>query len=304
MLIEGAELTSLRKLAVANAVEREEQNDSDVALAPLSRGHLEGALALSQEMSWPYRLADWAVALEFGQGFAIVRDGALLGTALWWSYGESDASTGMIIVSRSAQGRGYGARLMDAILAAAGSRAIQLNSTAEGRLLYERRGFRPVGVIQQHQGIFAGLSEASSSAQVRRARPGDFEAIARLDRAATGWTRTGMVECLVGVADVYILERDGAVGGYCMSRLFGRGHVIGPVIAENPTDARDLIETALVPLEGRFVRIDTSSASGLGDWFVTLGLEQVGDALTMVRGNPAPPRGPAQRFALANQSFG
>ncbi|POR51469.1 GNAT family N-acetyltransferase [Bosea psychrotolerans] len=289
---------------MANALERAEQNDGEVVLLPLSQDHLEGALALSREMSWPYRLADWAVALEFGHGFALIRDGAVLGTAVWWPYGESDAMAGMIIVSRSAQGRGYGARLMDAILAAAGSRVIQLNSTEEGRLLYERRGFAPVGVIQQHQGVFAGLADASLSPLVRGAMPADSKAIADLDFVATGWTRTRMLEGLMGLADIHVLERDGAVRGYCMSRLFGRGHVIGPVIAENVGDARDLILAALVPLSGRFVRIDTSSTSGLGDWFVTLGLEQVGDALTMVRGDPAPLRGPAQRFALANQSFG
>jgi len=280
------------------------QNDGNVALQPLSQDHLEGALALSQEMSWPYRLADWAVALQFGQGWALVCDKAVLGTAVWWPYGESDASTGMIIVSRAAQGRGYGARLVDTILEAAGSRVIQLNSTEEGRPLYERRGFRPIGVIQQHQGHFAGLRDASPSRLVRAATPSDREAIGSLDHTATGWNRTGMIDVLVGLADVYVLERDGAVTGYCMSRPFGRGHVIGPVIAENPADARDLIETALGSLTGCFVRIDTSSTSGLGDWLVSLGLEHVSDALTMIRGNPAPLRGPAQRFALANQSFG
>lgn len=287
-----------------NAVASTDKNDGHALLLALSAEHLGGAWALSTEMSWPYRLSDWVVASELGQGFVLVRDGVVLGTAIWWPYGESDASAGMIIVSRAAQGRGYGARLMDAILAAAGSRAIQLNSTEEGRLLYGRRGFSPVGIVRQHQGVFSGLRDAAPSAEVREATPGDRETIASLDSAATGWSRTAMIERLGGLADVSVLERGGVVTGYCMARLFGRGHVVGPVIAENLADARELIETALAPLAGRFVRIDTPSASGLGDWLLSLGLEQAGDALTMVRGNPAPAHGPAQRFALANQSFG
>lgn len=289
---------------MANAVERPKQNDGDFVLLPLSPDHLEGALALSREMSWPYRLADWAVAIEFGQGLALLRHGTVVGTAGWWPYGETHASMGMIIVSRAEQGRGLGAWLVDELLAAAGSRVIQLNSTEEGRPLYERRGFRPIGTIQQHQGMFPGLADASPSPFVRPASAEDRQAIADLDHAATGWTRTRMLDGLAGLADVVVLERDGLVRGYCMSRLFGRGHVIGPVIAEGAADARALITAALVPLSGHFVRIDTSSATGLGDWFITLGLERVSDALTMVRGNPAPLRGPAQRFALANQSFG
>jgi GNAT superfamily N-acetyltransferase len=284
--------------------QRRWHGEEDVALLPCSEGHLSGALALSQEMSWPYRLADWEFAFELGRGCVLERAGTVVGTAFWWPYGETDASTGMIIVSRSEQGRGYGARLMDAVLAAAGSRVIQLNSTAEGRVLYERRGFRPIGMIHQHHGIVAGPSTLSPTCPVRKATPGDREVIGQLDCEATGWSRDEMLGRLIDVSDVHVLERDGRVRGYVVSRLFGRGHVVGPVVAEDAADARMLILAALAPLSGRFARIDTSSTSGLGDWLVALGLERVSEALTMVRGNPAPLRGPARRFALANQSFG
>ena len=126
----------------------------DVVLVPFATEHLEGALRLSQEMSWPYRLEDWAFALELGQGFVLRNGaGAVIATAAWWAYGEDHASAGMIIVAKAAQGRGHGARLMDALLAAAHPRTITLNSTAEGLALYERRGFVRIGVIQQHQGV-------------------------------------------------------------------------------------------------------------------------------------------------------
>ena len=118
-------------------------------VVPFARAHLEGALSLSQEMSWPYRLEDWEVALELGHGFVLEDAGDVIGTAVWWPYGEAHASAGMIIVAKAAQGRGYGARLMDALLAASHPRIITLNSTAEGLALYERRGFATVGVIQQ-----------------------------------------------------------------------------------------------------------------------------------------------------------
>jgi hypothetical protein len=78
----------------------------DVVLVPFAKAHLEGALKLSQEMSWPYRIEDWDLALQLGDGFVLQRAGAVIGTAAWWGYGETHASTGMIIVARSAQGRG------------------------------------------------------------------------------------------------------------------------------------------------------------------------------------------------------
>jgi GNAT superfamily N-acetyltransferase len=279
-------------------------DNDDVVLVPFANEHLGAALRLSQEMSWPYRLEDWAVALELGQGF-VLRNGAgtLIATAAWWAYGEDHASAGMIIVAKAAQGLGHGARLMDALLAAAHPRTITLNSTAEGLALYERRGFVRIGVIQQHQGVLNERHEAASPRLVRAMAPTDAEAIARLDRQATGWARREMLDRLVQVGDGYVLARNGEPRGYAISRLFGRGHVIGPVVAESAADARALIEAALARLGQVFVRVDTSATSQLGDWLESIGLRQVGDATTMVKGPHIAPVGPARMFALANQSF-
>ena len=125
-----------------------------------------------------------------------------------------------------------------------------------------------------------------------------------LDHEATGWTRREMLNRLIEVGDGYVLLRDGIPRGYAISRLFGRGHVIGPVVAESPTDARALIEAALAPLGSVFVRVDTSATSQLGEWLEGIGLQQVSDATTMVLGTQMPSTGPARTFALANQSFG
>ena len=132
----------------------------------------------------------------------------------------------------------------------------------------------------------------------------EFDTITRLDREATGWARRPLLDRLVQSGDSYVLLRDGIPRGYAISRLFGRGHVIGPVVAESPTDARALIEAALAPLGSVFVRIDTSASSQLGDWLESIGLQQVSDATTMVLGAQTPSTGPARRFAVANQSFG
>jgi len=276
----------------------------DAMLVPFARSHLEGALKLSQEMSWPYRIEDWDVALQLGKGFVLERAGTVIGTAAWWLYGETHASAGMIIVAKAAQGRGYGARLMDALLTSAHPRTIALNSTAEGIMLYQRRGFVPIGIIHQHHGIPDERYEPPRSGLVRSIATSDFGAITRLDREATGLERRRMLDKLLQSGDGYVLERDGMARGYAISRLFGRGHVIGPVIAESPTDARMLIEAALARLGSVFVRIDTSATSQLGEWLESIGLQLVSDATTMILGTPAPSSGPACVFAIPNQSFG
>jgi GNAT superfamily N-acetyltransferase len=280
-----------------------DRDNEDVVLIPFAKAHLEGALKLSREMSWPYRVEDWDFALQLGRGFVLQCAGVVIGTAVWWRYGETHASAGMIIVAKAAQGRGYGGQLMDALLASAHPRTIVLNSTAEGIMLYQRRGFVAIGAIHQHQGIPRERHEAPRSCLVRAMAPADFEAITRLDREATGWERRTLLNRLVQSGEGYGLQRDGILRGYAIARRFGRGHVIGPVVAENPTDARALIDAVLARVGRVFVRIDTSASSQLGAWLEGIGLQQVGDATTMILGTEAPSTGPARTFAIANQSF-
>ncbi|KQY90734.1 GNAT family N-acetyltransferase [Pelomonas sp. Root1444] len=288
--------------ATPSTTDHTDHSDGAVVLLPFAKPHLQGALRLSQEMDWPYRLEDWAIALELGQGFVLQRGTEVIGTAAWWAYGTAHASAGMVIVSKSAQGRGYGARLMDALLAAAQPRTVVLNSTVEGMVLYERRGFARVGDIRQHQGIPEG-GHRSSAGVVQATAPQHVDAIAQLDEHATGWSRRRMLNRLLQAGRGYVLLRGGQPCGYAVSRPFGRGHVIGPVVADGPADARALIETALADLGPVFARVDTPADSQLGEWLEAIGLRSVGDATTMVLGSRMPRQGPARVFALANQSF-
>jgi hypothetical protein len=75
------------------------------------------------------------------------------------------------------------------------------------------------------------------------------------------------------------------------------------VVAESAADARALIEAGLARLGQVFVRVDTEATSQLGDWLESIGLCQVSDATTMVKGPHIPTVGPARMFAVANQSF-
>ena len=57
-------------------------------------------------------------------------------------------------------------------------------------------------------------------------------------------------------------------------------------------------------LRGEFVRIDTDGALPLAPWLATLGLAQVDNPTTMVRGTPwTPPAGGMQAFGLMTQAM-
>ncbi len=267
--------------------------------------HVAGALKLSQEMGWPYRLEDWEVAARLGKGLVLERAGEVIGTALWWTYGQSFATAGMIIITGTEQGRGHGARLFNALLAATEGRNLLLNSTDEGYPLYARRGFTPWGRVLQHQGQFAADAELPARPHgIRSATPADLAAIQRIDEGASGMPRSEMVATLAGMGRVMVVERAGQIAGYSIARKFGRGHVVGPVAAQDAEDARQLILAQLAELRGEYVRIDVYAHDGLGDWLAGLGLVCTGQAAAMVKGQQPVTDGAIRIFALANQSFG
>ena len=285
--------------AVASAMRN---GASEAVLRPLAAEHLPDATGLSTEMGWPYRVEDWQFAHALGTGLALEQAGRLIGTAMRWDYGDSFATVGMIIVGKAHQGRGFGARLFDALLQGAGSRTILLNSTQEGLELYRRRGFALVGELNQHQGVPAIGGAVSET--VRAAEAGELSQIIELDARAAGMDRSELLQSLARAGQLTVIEREGASRGYAASRRFGRGYVIGPVVVENVADAQALIDDAIAKLPGEFVRVDTPASSGLGDWLEARGLKRVDTVTSMVRGAPPKVEGDSRIYALCSQSLG
>ena len=266
--------------------------------------HLDQAQGLSLALKWPYRLEDWKFAFELGRGFAVEAEGKLLGTALWWPYGEDFATIGMIIVSPDAQRQGIGGKLMAALLADAAGRRMTLITTKDGEPLYTKLGFARCGFITQHQAVLDHVPAIDTSVPVRAATPGDRSAIDAVDAAASGMDRRVLLDALLGVADAVVVERDGGISGYGCVRRWGRGVVIGPVVAASAQDAKAIVAVLASAYEGVFVRIDVTETSGLAPWLEEIGLPQVDRAPIMALG-AAPVSAPgAMLVALSNQSLG
>jgi GNAT superfamily N-acetyltransferase len=270
----------------------------------LRADHLPQALALSRALQWPYRIEDWEFAHRLGRGFAVEIEGRLVGTALWWPYGDDYASAGMIIVAQDAQRMGIGGALMDALLADASGRSIILNSTEQGFPLYARLGFVTQGHVHQHQAVFAQAFPAEATEAVRDFREADQAVVHELDHRASGMERRALVDAVLEIGEAKVVEREGRVSGYGCVRPWGRGVVVGPIVAADAADARALVAALAAPHEGRFVRIDVSAASGLSPWLEEVGLPRVDRVVAMALGEPPRPGAGASLFALSNQSLG
>ena len=278
---------------------------SSIGITALRADHLPRAVSLSAALDWPYREDDWRFAFELGHGVAVETDGGLAATALWWPYENGFASFGMIIVAPALQGRGIGRRLMDELLRQADGRAVVLNSTREGLRLYEQLGFVAYGQVNQHQAVLAAAPPKSpANGVVRRLRPEDIAQIRDLDCRASGMGRARLLDALFAVGQVAVIEREGRVQGYACVRPFGRGVVVGPVVARDAMDAKALVATLAADHRGSFVRIDVPATSGLSPWLEEIGLPHVDEVVSMARGKPPTRAADATLFALSNQSLG
>jgi hypothetical protein len=92
------------------------------------------------------------------------------------------------------------------------------------------------------------------------------------------------------------------VQGFACLRRFGHGYSVGPVICRDLPRAKVLISALLAGLQGQFVRLDTSSETGLGDWLNTLGLLEVDRPVAMIHGKAWQPQG-MLAFGLMSQAM-
>jgi len=275
----------------------------EIEIQDFGQDHIEGAVALSRQENWPHRPQDWHMALQLSSGAVALDDrGRVAGTILVTPYGMDCAMINMVIVDRNVRGKGLGRRLMDEAIALAGDRPLRLVATTDGMPLYQKLGFVASGTIRQHQGTVAALGAPDG---VEAAGTDDLPDIKALDRDAYGADREALIDALAERGQFAIIRRNGAIEAYAAIRPFGRGEVIGPVIAGSAADARALITFFAASRSGAFLRVDTDSRTGIAGWLEEIGLAHVGGGVAMDR----PPKPDAEQarpkvFALANQALG
>jgi GNAT superfamily N-acetyltransferase len=164
-------------------------------------------------------------------------DGEIAGTGIVTINGPV-AWIGTIWVAPSARGRGLGRALTEAPIAAAenaGCQTLVLVATDAGQPLYERLGFTVQAWYRTMEAPgLAGASDDDGERVVRAFRVDDLDAMADLDRAATGEDRRHLLAAFASPDTTRVVTRaQDRPAGFVIRAPWGGGATIAP----HPDDA-------------------------------------------------------------------
>lgn len=220
---------------------------------------VEQAADMLQRNDWGERriFFDWAIGMATVVPLVAEADDEVVATGVGSVHGAV-GWVGTIFVDPDRRRSGLGRAITRAVcnaLGARGCRSLVLIASSMGRPLYEREGFRVLD--DQVRFSIDGLPPTAGDddeSGIRAFSTPDFEAIAGLDRLATGEDRRAVLESLVTPASTLVAAGpDGTVRGF-LARSPWRG---GALIAPNPDDAIRL-------LDARRRSVGTSGRAGAG----------------------------------------
>lgn len=237
----------------------------ELEIADIAEADLQSLHSLSLAVGWPHRPQDWATVLSLGRGI-VARDaiGRVLGSAMWFEHDRDFATVGMVITSPRLQAQGAGRVMMEHILRGLGDRRIGLNATRQARQLYTSLGFTREATVYQCQGeaTVRAAGTAPFDGEIVELSDALWQELPGLDRRAFGAERRRTLEQLRQLSRGTGLVRHGRLVACALCRPFGRGHVVGPIVASGDADAVAVLRPHVERHAGHFLRVDTRQQAG------------------------------------------
>lgn len=274
----------------------------------MAAADIPAAMELKSLAGWNQTEADWRRCLDIWPAGCVVAalEDRVVGTVVRGDYGAWFSWISMMLVHPEFRRRGIGQRLMEQAMAGAPGRVLGLDATPFGRPLYAKLGFEEGYTIQRLVNPhFKPLS--AIPAVVRRIRDAELPALYDLDQAIFGADRKTLLCRLVeDLRDlVLVLPRDGGLAGACLARKGSNYTQLGPVMAESPADAQDLVVAAMKILAGQPAVMDVPNQKPeFSEWLRELGFVTQRPLWRMFHGPSRLPSDLSRQYAIAGPDLG
>jgi GNAT superfamily N-acetyltransferase len=296
---------------------------SDVAperstdLRPLTQADVAGGLALSAAAGWNQTADDWSLFIGRGHAFGVRdADGRLIATAAALPYGGGLGWISMVLVAPEHRHRGLATRLMARCVDALQDEGIRpvLDATPAGAQVYRRIGFEPGFALERWEGEGgdapspvgapgASRMQDGHDDAPRPSGPGDLDAMAALDAAATGLGRAWLLQAFVSRPQTRAWLT-GAGDGFLIARAGHRAAQLGPLVAPDERRALSLLHAAVAAARGPVFLDVPARWSGLAAWLMARGFRRQRPFVRMALGGAHTLSAPDRLFVLAGPEFG
>jgi GNAT superfamily N-acetyltransferase len=284
----------------------------------MTRDDIPAGLRLCRLSQWNQLEDDWRCFLDSpqGAGWLTEKDGDIVGTVAFLRYGPCFSWLSMMLVDPRARLAGIGSRLLETALEAlADEPCVRLDATPSGEPLYRRHGFVPEYALTRAKITVAAERFWRSPERVRPMTPGDLAEVFARDREVFGADRSALLASFYARAPELAWTARNVAGdrpagptslpGYCFGRPGYRCGQIGPIVAETPSVASDLLSHCLAAQDGRALVVDAPRLSPeWTQWLESMGFEMERPFLRMGRGDNRHPGLPNLQLAIAGPEFG
>jgi GNAT superfamily N-acetyltransferase len=242
----------------------------------MTEADLEDGLRLSRASGWNQTIEDWRSLLSSGPG--LFRVGAVEGTIVASGgavrYGDALAWICMILVDPARRGHGIGTRMFDDVLGrteaavrTGGLRVVGLDATPAGHGIYLQRGFQDAGGIVRMRAECKGsglelcfpeqVTIQDLTPAVRPLTTEDLGAVLARDREIFGADRGAILRWAFATApDLAWVATTAGTTAYCFGRHGDHSDQVGPVVADDPAVAGDLVRACLARPSSRPLIVD------------------------------------------------
>jgi len=246
----------------------------------LESSDIPAAMRLKETAGWNQTGQDWERLLELEPDgcFGLEQDGVLAAAATAVTYGEDLAWIGMVLTLPEFRGRGFARRLMERVVAFAdsrGVRAIGLDATDMGIVLYRQFGFEGAGTVERWE-------RPRSAGAVEGGDVGPWDPAVDLDRAAFG---TGRDRLLASLARWEAASIPGL--GYGMGRPGSKAAYFGPCVTRSAGAGDRLLRWFVARHPNEPVYWDILQGNREAAWLASqYGFRPVRQLTRMFRGSP------------------